>query len=622
MKNITKAIAVYLLIGIVAAVFISLFALLQIGSCKESVPTMKNGVLDAEQWCLSGNGLLSLNGEWQVYWNQLLTPEDITFPGDVITVPGEMKPPVTTPFAGYATLRTTVKLKNLKPDSLYGISTQYLASSSRVWINGREIASTGRVAKQEADYIPEYQPVEAFFRAQGQELDIVIQVANFHHRRVKLGMVYIGTADSIKQHTHINLIKDSIVIGCLLVIALYNAILYLLCRRDRAALWLSFIASSVALRGSVVSERILLRLVPELPAEWMMKLGYLPTFLLLPLFLLYLWDLFSAPRFRRIARVSAIAISAYTLMVVFTDIKVYDIVFEYTQLLIIGAGIYVIYVLLANRLVTKTRGSINVLIGGCIVLLAAVNDTLRELNIINTPEMLTMAMVMFIILQAIFLGWRLNDAYFATEQMARENEAMLQKIQNMNTELESMVHSRTMELELANTILKRLSLIDPLTQIANRRWFSERVEAEWSRSMHNNTPITLLMIDIDFFKLYNDTYGHLAGDECLRAIAGVLKLCVRDEGDIFARYGGEEFVMLLPSADINDGIRVGEKMLKAVSDLCIQNTGSAVCRYVTVSVGICSVTASDATSVDELIENADQALYRAKENGRNRMENC
>ena len=223
--------------------------------------------------------------------------------------------------------------------------------------------------------------------------------------------------------------------------------------------------------------------------------------------------------------------------------------------------------------------------GGCLVLLAAINDTLRELNVINSPEMLTYATVLFILMQAVYLGWRLNDSFMRAGRLAKENERMVSEIQSMNAQLEQKVQLRTQELELANTQLERLARIDPLTQLANRRWFDERLEAEWERSTKAGKYLTLLMIDIDFFKNFNDTYGHIAGDECLQAIATELKRCVRNGVDTVARYGGEEFVALLSETNLEIGIRVANRMRKAVEELLIQNKSSSVAEVVTVECG-------------------------------------
>ena len=137
--------------------------------------------------------------------------------------------------------------------------------------------------------------------------------------------------------------------------------------------------------------------------------------------------------------------------------------------------------------------------------------------------------------------------------------------------------------------LRRLSTIDPLTGIANRRAFEDALDQEWRRMMRHGTTLSLLMIDVDCFKRFNDAYGHVAGDQCLRAVAQVLAGKARRAGEMAARYGGEEFAVLLPHVDIAEAKKLGEVICAAVSDCRIPHEHSEVASYVTISVGAASI---------------------------------
>jgi diguanylate cyclase (GGDEF)-like protein len=177
-------------------------------------------------------------------------------------------------------------------------------------------------------------------------------------------------------------------------------------------------------------------------------------------------------------------------------------------------------------------------------------------------------------------------------------------------------------------VLRRLTSTDALTGIANRRAFDEELDREWRRAMRTGDPIALLMIDVDCFKLYNDTRGHLAGDGCLREVAQALASATRRAGDLVARYGGEEFAVLLPQTSGADAERLAQRMCDAVLALHMPHGASVAGPHVTVSIGVGSIapawSGDDADSRDEsaaaprLVAAADQALYRAKEAGRNR----
>ncbi|TEW52557.1 sensor domain-containing diguanylate cyclase [Psychromonas algicola] len=181
-----------------------------------------------------------------------------------------------------------------------------------------------------------------------------------------------------------------------------------------------------------------------------------------------------------------------------------------------------------------------------------------------------------------------------------------------------MVNERNLNLKKANIVLESLSQTDGLTGAANRRYFDETLQHAWRVQTRHQQPLTLLLIDIDYFKKYNDTYGHTAGDDCLKNVTKAIQGVINRPTDFFARYGGEEFVILL-QGDLKEGSLVAEKARLAVSDLQIDHTGST-CKYLTISLGVTSVIPQLHQDPVDLIKQADQALYQSKANGRNRYE--
>ena len=176
------------------------------------------------------------------------------------------------------------------------------------------------------------------------------------------------------------------------------------------------------------------------------------------------------------------------------------------------------------------------------------------------------------------------------------------------------------ELAEANRTLKKLSSLDGLTGIANRRSFDETLQKEWNRAIRSEKSIGLIMLDIDFFKLYNDHYGHQGGDDCLKKVAQGLTSAIHRDTDFLARYGGEEFSAILPDTDINGAVKVAEEMRLAVKEQNIAHAKSKVADIVSISIGVSAFIPQRGADPEVLIVAADQALYRAKENGRNRVE--
>lgn len=173
-----------------------------------------------------------------------------------------------------------------------------------------------------------------------------------------------------------------------------------------------------------------------------------------------------------------------------------------------------------------------------------------------------------------------------------------------------------LKLDTLNQKLEKLSTQDPLTKLLNRRALEEKLQTIWLNQKRDNTAISLLMIDIDHFKLFNDNYGHPEGDACLKRFALILKRQVNRETDSVARYGGEEFVILLPFTDSYGAKKVAEKILLSLASETIKHEHSPTAPFITASIGIASTKDTD-ISHKQMLKQADLALYQAKNNGRN-----
>jgi diguanylate cyclase (GGDEF)-like protein len=215
--------------------------------------------------------------------------------------------------------------------------------------------------------------------------------------------------------------------------------------------------------------------------------------------------------------------------------------------------------------------------------------------------------------RAAFSAERLDGVMLITGQLAVSFDNAL-----VYASLERKVAERTQELAVANARLEQLSVTDPLTGLANRRRLTDFLDAEWRRAVRPRASVGLAMIDIDYFKQYNDCYGHLAGDECLRKVAGTLRQHVRDT-DLMARYGGEEFAAVLPGADLTATLIVAERIRIAIAALAEPHQ-RAPGGIVTVSIGVAAAIPPGRDAAPRLIEMADAMLYEAKRAGRNQVQ--
>ncbi len=171
-------------------------------------------------------------------------------------------------------------------------------------------------------------------------------------------------------------------------------------------------------------------------------------------------------------------------------------------------------------------------------------------------------------------------------------------------------------LKAQSDLLREWVYMDGLTGVRNRRYFDERLASEWARAVRNTTALSIVLLDVDFFKRFNDHYGHQAGDDCLRRVAGALRQALKRPADVLARYGGEEFVCLLPETPLDGAMAVARQLGDAVAALAVAHADSAAAPVVTASLGVCSKPPQASGSAAALLRAADAQLYQAKSQGR------
>jgi diguanylate cyclase (GGDEF)-like protein len=206
--------------------------------------------------------------------------------------------------------------------------------------------------------------------------------------------------------------------------------------------------------------------------------------------------------------------------------------------------------------------------------------------------------------------------HFKLQQEISIRKAREKELLNLTKQIEE----TNIKLQAANESLQRTINIDGLTGVASRRYFFDLIDREWKRTVRLCQSISVNMIDIDFFKDFNDTYGHQEGDACLKQVAKAIEESSKRPLDIVARYGGEEFIALLPDTDRKGAIEVAAEMQSKVAELKILHDGSKINENVTISIGVATMIPDQDTTFDVLIRNADNALYSAKSKGRNRIQ--
>lgn len=235
----------------------------------------------------------------------------------------------------------------------------------------------------------------------------------------------------------------------------------------------------------------------------------------------------------------------------------------------------------------------------------------REMNVIEDADAL--------LADADLSGNRLLQPYTDLLGEYKKLFRQTQRLVKMSDRMQRDLNELNAELQKHKEILSQMSYVDGLTRIANRRRFNEYIESEWKRAMRSGCSLALILLDLDLFKLYNDNYGHSAGDACLVEVSRALAETIKRPGDLAARYGGEEFALLLPETGLPGAMDVASEAQHNISDAALVHEYSPVASTVTASIGVAAMVPDGKQSYRDLVEAADRQLYAAKAAGRNRI---
>lgn len=262
-----------------------------------------------------------------------------------------------------------------------------------------------------------------------------------------------------------------------------------------------------------------------------------------------------------------------------------------------------------------------------LLILGGASTSLRAMGILPTNAFTVDGLQLGSSLEMLLLAFALADRINVMRQeklqaqasLLLAQEQLVETLQRSERELEQRVAERTEALQVLNSRLETLSLTDALTGLANRRHFDEVLAREWQRALRTGEPLALAVLDVDWFKAYNDHYGHPAGDACLQQIAQTLAATISRSSDLVARYGGEEFLFLAPATGAAGAQSMAQRLVTAVAALNLPHTASPL-GHVSISVGVTAMQADAHLPAQALVQRADAALYRAKSLGRNRVE--
>ena len=620
-----------------SGVLIILLALLLVG-CSSSAgekPMAENGILDLRDHTFMGH--LNLDGEWSFVWRDTsLTSVSSSEDRINIEVPGSWKGHryngVKLPGHGAGSYFLTILIPE-QPES-YAIKFSTAGTAYNLFVNDDLVGSVGIYSVDPAMSEPLYEPKIYNLGNLSNHLTLRVDVSNYDHRLGGLWeSISFGTTNEIYEYREKQVAMALFMFGTIFVMGIYHLGIFSLSTRGTAALYFGIFCLIIGLRTLTTGEIFIHQIWPSISWEMLVKIEYLTFFTGIPIFYLFVRLQFPDELSERVGQVIVGISLLFVLLVLFTRVDAFSSSLRYFQPFSLMVMLYVIYGLFL-AFIRGEEGSTMVLVGFLSLVITFMNDMLYVANVLHTGHLISLGLLIFILTQAFLISIRFSKAYATIDlqrtKLERTNTAYQAEIESRKSaekevlkhkdNLEELVENRTAELQIANKRLEELSRVDGLTGIANRRRLDEELDREWKRMLREKRPLSVVLSDIDHFKLYNDTYGHQGGDECLIRVAKAIKESVNRPGDLTARYGGEEFCLVLPETSGLGAMKIAELVRKNVFELSLEHKSSPVAEVVTLSLGVATLIPDIGSHPSVLLEAADRALYQAKGNGRNRVE--
>ena len=600
----TKVLLLFLLI---------LFILASCNPQNAAHPTAKNGELILSREDFTSTELVQLNGEWKFFWEELLTENEIQDRTSqntqaTVKVPSNWEDTVGTSI-GYG----TYYLKVIIPEEIVGntlaIATTNQNTSYTLLIDGVRVASNGYVGTSFQTSEPNYSNRLVYFTPRNKVINIVLHISNFIN---PIGgatkPIYFGTSEQVTRTYENTLAYTMFIIGSILVMGIYELFIFFFRKKDKVFLYFGLISIFISLYSILKPPYYFNHFVAKIPWICANRFEIICIYILFILYLFFVRTMYPKEMKKTPVFIGIIISFIAMTVTMIAEPILYQPLLNYFFILITIFMFYILYVLILAYIRKRPTIFVN-LLANLIFFSSVINDVLLYLNWIHSIPFTTIGFFLYVLIQSINLSKEYARKFEEAENLSID-------LQQLNESLDDKIKERTEELKQKNDELKKLTLVDGLTGIYNRRYFNEYVGKYFKEAFSSNQHLSLLMIDVDNFKIYNDNKGHIAGDELLIHYSQLVKeMC---SGYTFvARYGGEEFAVVLPSVPLQEATHFAENLRLLIEEQKISSEFDD--NYVTISVGVSSTEHHSFKQKEELIERADKALYESKKNGKNRV---
>lgn len=552
--------------------------------------------------------LTDLNGEWHLFAHALLTPEEVTHaleqaPPPTATIPGSFAEHLGEANS-YATYAVRIRLSDEFIGKRLAIHIPFQYSAYRLYAGEQEIAANGRVGTDAQGHVAEMRSRIGYFVTQSNSVLLTMQVSSFQHIRGGFeNPIWLGQAERVALKVNSRSAIDMFMYGSILITGILMILLSWFVRKDRPALYFGIFCVLFFARSLYAVPFYYNQIFLKTSWLWGTRIEYFLTEAVMLMYIMLVAEWYTGPFSRLVRWLSVIALSSLMAITWFTPPVFFQSLFFNVSMFAIPIFFYFLYILI-KEVRNKNHTARWNMIGLFVIFIAHLHDYAIGRSWIQSTPIMLPAVFVFVLIHVLILS---KNYAGKIQETVRLNK----KLTELNASLDQQVHERTRQLQEINEQLQYLASRDSLTGIHNRHSFNAYISNAFRESQEANTALSVIMLDLDEFKKYNDDQGHINGDALLKQIAGLIDVAL-PQGSFFARYGGEEFVVVLPNTNNEQAEAVASRIRQALEQAGLPHRRSKT-GIVTVSAGVATMT-SEAPYDSELalLEAADQQLYRAK----------
>lgn len=556
----------------------------------------------------TGKFEIVLNGEWYVFEQALLQPEEVAERleqgmGRTVSLPASFAEH-TGVHNTYATYAARLRLPGEMVGERLAIYIPFQYSAYRLFADRQELMSNGVVGTDADTHVSEMSVRIGYFKAASDTVLLTVQVSSFRHIRGGLeNPITLGEAKQVLLRLNSQSALDMFMHGAILITGILMILIAWFVKRDRPTFYFGSFCILFFIRSFYAVPFYYNQIFLKTSWLWGTRLEYLFTEAVMVMYILLVAEWYRSRFSWIVSRISAVLLVGLMAVTWFTEPVFFQTLFFNVSYLAIPVFFYFLFVLIKEIRNKHPAARWNML-GLLIIFIAHLHDYAIGRSWISSTPVMLQAVFLFVLTHVIVL----SRGYAGK---IRETVRLNEQLRQLNDSLDRQVHERTRELQQMNERLCYLASRDSLTEIHNRHSFNAFITEALHKATEEQSDLSVIMLDLDAFKKYNDSYGHLAGDALLVQVSRIIETALPDNS-FFARYGGEEFVVVLPQCGYEQAERVAAGIRRALEQAAIEHRGSAQ-GLVTISSGAATLTAKGEYATEfELIDAADRQLYRAK----------